>query len=177
MAAGTLGFSINPMCTIKRSIPSPTGMSLRCSASGACGSSVTIIETRISRSCNTRVCLRWWRRLRGTPLGDEAKTAAVPGTRIGGLVLSRSKNSLVGTRKWARASIRSRSQPPSNSLVVVRGKEHEVDQQQRAVQQVDEDRFMAPVESDKGRQNGRDHHVERDGETISPRQFAGRAKA
>src|SRR3954468_21129215 len=69
------------------------------------------------------------------------EAAAVPGTRIGGLALSRSRNSLVGTRKWARASFRSccpfrqvsitkatleaitrGSQPPSNSLVVFAAK-------------------------------------------------------
>src|SRR5262249_39093440 len=46
------------------------------------GASVVIVETSSMRSCNTRLCRRWWVSASGMPEVAAVKIAAAPGSRM-----------------------------------------------------------------------------------------------
>ena len=80
-------------------IPTPTGTnSTRCAGSTR-GTSVVIVETSSMRSCNTRLCLKWWVRASGMPVLAAVKIAAAPGSRMGRLSRTQSVNS---SSRWRR---------------------------------------------------------------------------
>ena len=59
----------------------------------------------------------------------------------------------------------------------VRGEEDEIDQEQEAVQQIDEHGPVAPMQGDEGRQDRGDHHVERDRKAVGAGEAARRSEA
>ena len=134
----TLGCSMNPKCSSTRVMPWPTGISFTRSSGSTRGASVVVVETSSMRSCNTRLCLRWWVSASGMPELAALKIAAAPGSRIGRLSRTQSVNSSsrwrmserccssiwypvrqVTIRNATTQAIISGNQPPASSFVAL----------------------------------------------------------
>jgi hypothetical protein len=74
-------------------MPAPSGTSFTRLSRSTRGVLVLIVETSSTRSCSTRLCLRWWVSASGMPEVAAVKIAAAPGSRSGGLWSTQDTNS------------------------------------------------------------------------------------